>query len=73
MSVGIRVLGLVLLGLGIAFLIWGMNESDALANRFMREMSGKYPEETKRYIMGGITLIIVGVGILCADFFRKKS
>jgi len=72
MTAGVRILGLVLLALGITFLVWGMNETHTFANRFLKEMAGKYPEETKWYIFGGITMIVVGVGILGASFFRRK-
>ncbi len=72
MSAGIRILGVLILVLGITFLVWGINASDTFANRFMKEMAGKYPEETKWYIFGGITMIVVGAGVLGVSIFRKK-
>ncbi len=72
MSSGVRILGLLLLALGVTFLIWGLNESGTFANRFMKEMAGTYPKETKWYIFGGITMIVVGLGVLGASFRRKK-
>lgn len=68
----VRILGLLLLVLGITFLIWGINETDTFSNRFLKEMANVYPEETKRYIFGGITMIVVGAGVLVASFFRKR-
>lgn len=72
MTVGIRILGLLSIALGITFLVWGMNETHTFANRFLKEMAGKYTEETKWYIFGGITMIVVGVGILAASYKRKR-
>ena len=68
----IRILGLLLLALGIAFLVWGINETNTFSNRFLKEMANVYPEETKRYIFGGIAMIVIGVGTLVASFFRKR-
>ena len=73
MTAVVRILGLVILVLGITFLVWGMNETDTFANRFLKEMGNKYPEETKQYIFGGITMIVVGAGILVTSFFRRKE
>lgn len=68
----VRILGLVILALGITFLIMGLNASDTFADRFMKEMAGKYPEETKWYIFGGVTMIAVGLGIIGVNFFKKN-
>jgi uncharacterized protein YjeT (DUF2065 family) len=72
MNAVIRVFGLLLLALGITFLVWGMNERDTFANRFLKQMADKYPEETKNYIFGGITMIVVGTGILYVSFCKRK-
>ncbi len=69
----VRTVGLVLLVLGITFLVWGMNESGTFANRVVKEVAGQYPEETKWYIFGGITMIVVGVGILSRGLFGAKK
>ena len=69
----IRILGLLLLVLGITFFIWGLNVSEGFADRFMKQMAGKYPEEAKQYIFGGVTMIVLGVGILATSFFRRKK
>lgn len=71
MTLGIRILGVVLVALGITFLFLGIDESGTFANRFLKEMAGKYPDETKWHIFGGIVMIVVGLGILSKSFFRK--
>jgi Mg2+ and Co2+ transporter CorA len=72
MTAGIRILGLLLLALGITFLIWGMNISEGFADRFMKQMAGKNPEDARHYIFGGITMMVLGAGILATSFFRRK-
>jgi hypothetical protein len=73
MAGGIRILGVLFIVLGITFLIWGLNQSDTFANRVVKEMSGSDTAETKRYIFGGITMLVVGAGILSLRFFRRKK
>lgn len=70
---GIRILGLLFLALGITFVYWGMDLSDTFSNRFMKEMAGRYPDETKNYFLWGISMIVVGAGLLAASFFRGKK
>lgn len=72
MKAVVRIVGFLLLALGVTFLIWGINQTDTFANRFLKEMAGEYPDETKHYIFGGVAMIAVGAGMLIASFFRKK-
>ena len=69
----IRILAIVLVALGITFLIWGLNESDTFANRFLKEMAGTYPDETRNYIFGGVAMIAIGAAILLTSIFRRKK
>jgi hypothetical protein len=50
-----------------------MDLSDSFSNRFMKEMAGTYPVETKRYFFGGIVMAVVGAGILTSGYFRRKK
>ncbi len=68
----LKIVAFAVLIVGITFLVWGLNMTDTFANRFMKEMAGKYPDETKRYIFGGIILIALSLGYLFFSFFRKK-
>ncbi len=67
----LRVAGLILLVFGITFLFWGFDLSQSFSNRFMREMAGEYPEQTKKYIFGGIAMLVVGIGCLVYSFKRR--
>lgn len=68
----LRICGVLLLVLGFTFLIWGINETDTFANRFLKQMANEYPEETKYYIFGGITMIVIGAGVLVTSFRRRS-
>lgn len=67
----LRIAGLALVVLGAVFLFWGLDLSHSFSNRFMKEMAGDYPEETKKYVFGGIGMIIVGLGCLFYSFKRN--
>lgn len=69
----VRLLGLLLLALGITSLIWGLDVSDTFADRFMKQMAGKYPKEARNYIFGGVALIAIGAGVLWTSFRKKSS
>ena len=67
----VRILGTLLLALGITSFIWGLDVSDTFADRFLKQMAGKYPEEARNYIFKGVALMVIGAGILIANFFRQ--
>lgn len=67
----LRFTGVALVVLGVVFLFWGFDLSHSFSNRFMKEMAGDYPEETKRYIFGGIGMIIAGLGCFLYSFKRR--
>ena len=67
----ICLIGALLLAMGITSLIWGLNTSEGFADRFMKQMAGKYPEEARKYIFSGVAMIVIGAGILWAAL-RKK-
>lgn len=68
----IRILGFLLLALGIAFLLVGMDESGSFANRFLKEMVGSYPAETKWYFFGGVAMIAVGLWVLLKGRLKRS-
>ena len=69
----LRIGALVLVALGIAYLIWGLDLSDTFANRFMKEMAGEYPNKTENYIFGGVVMIAIGVGLLIFSFWKREE
>ena len=72
MKAAIRIAGFLLIALGVTFLVWGIDQTDTFANRFLKEMANDYSDETKQYIFGGVAMIVVGAGNLVTSFFRKK-
>ncbi len=55
-----RVIGLVILVVGIVLLGFGINASQAFTEKVMENVVGRYTEHTMWYIIGGIAMIIGG-------------
>ena len=68
---GMRVLGILLIAMGITFFIWGMNVSEGFEARFMKQMAGEYPEEARRYIFNGVIMTVLGASLLVTSFFKR--
>ena len=59
-----RVLGIVVLVVGIALLVVGLNSSHSLADRVSDTFTGRFTQATTWYIVGGIAAIIGGGAVL---------
>ncbi len=55
-----RIIGFVLLGVGIVLLIVGLNASDSPTDQISETFTGEYTDRTMYYIIGGIAAIIGG-------------
>ncbi len=55
-----KILGLVLLIVGIVLLVFGLNATDSVADTVSEGFTGKYTDETMWYIIGGIVAAIAG-------------
>ena len=67
-----RIIGFVVLVVGIVLFIMGLNASHSMADRASNFWSGRFTEATTWYIIGGIGLSILG--LLMAVFAgRTKS
>ena len=66
----LRIVGIVMIILGIILFIVGLNASDSLADRMSNFFTGRFTETTMWYMIGGIALA-VGGGMLAA--FGGKS
>ena len=55
-----RLLGIVILVVGVVLLGFGINASQAVAEKVIEGVSGRYSEHTMWYIIGGIAMIIGG-------------
>jgi amino acid transporter len=67
-----RIAGVVLLLVGIALFIVGMNSSHSLADRLSDAFTGRFTEATTWYIVGGIAAGVLGL-LLVFVGFRSKS
>jgi type IV secretory pathway VirB2 component (pilin) len=59
-----RAVAVLLLILGIALLIFGINASDAPMDRISESLTGKFTDSTMLYLLLGIAGIAIGGGML---------
>ena len=55
-----RIFGIVLLVVGLVVLGFGINSSQAIGEKVVENISGRFTSNTMWYIIGGIALIIGG-------------
>jgi uncharacterized membrane protein YidH (DUF202 family) len=55
-----KAIGLALLAVGIALLIYGANASDSVSSSFSRAFTGNPTDKTIWFLIGGIAATIVG-------------
>lgn len=56
----VRILGLVLVALGIAMLVVGHNATQAPLEQLSETLTGRYSHETQWYLFGGIAAVVAG-------------
>lgn len=56
-----RILGVVLLVVGIVLLVWGLNSSHSVGNQATNLVTGHFTNTTMWYIIGGIVLGLLGL------------
>lgn len=66
-----RILGTVLLVVGLSLLIIGMNSSHSVADRVSDTFTGRFTQATTWYIVGGIASALLG-GLLVMFGVRVK-
>ncbi|NIZ03512.1 DUF3185 family protein [Thalassospira lucentensis] len=69
MSIG-RILGVVILVIGIGLLVTGYNASESAVDQISETLVGRYTDETIWYLIGGIAGIVAGVLLLL--FGRRR-
>lgn len=55
-----RILGLVVLVIGVVLLVFGINATHSIGERVTEGVTGKYTSGTMWYIIAGIAGIVVG-------------
>ncbi len=58
-----RILGVVLLVVGVIILYFGLQATDSVGESIREGITGKYTDKTTWYIVGGAVAIIVGAMI----------
>jgi hypothetical protein len=59
-----RILGIVILVVGIALLVVGLNSSHSVADRVSDTFTGRFTQATTWYIVGGIAALVGGAALL---------
>jgi uncharacterized membrane protein len=67
------IVGGVLIILGVALLIFGMNASHSVADQVSNTVTGKFTQDTMWYILGGIAVGVLGVFMLVFGVRGKHS
>lgn len=58
-----RLLGLVLVVVGVVLFIIGLNASDSVADRMSNFFTGQFTDSTVWYMLGGGALALFGLGM----------
>ena len=59
-----RIVGLVLLVLGVFLFVTGMNSSHSAADQISNAFTGRFTDNTQWYIVGGIVSGVAGLSML---------
>jgi hypothetical protein len=65
-----RILGIVLLVVGIVILAFGMHSSNSLPDQVSNTFTGRFTGTTMWYIIGGTALAVIG---LLVSFFGPRG
>jgi uncharacterized membrane protein YidH (DUF202 family) len=68
---GPRILGFVLLAVGILLLIIGYNASQSVTEQAMETLTGRFTETTTWYFIGGVACTVGGLGLLAFGKGKK--
>jgi len=68
-----RILGIVLLVVGVAVLIYGLNASHSMADRMSDTFTGRFTEGTTWYIIGGAASGLLGLLLVAFGGGRNRD
>lgn len=66
-----RMLGIVLLVIGVGLLVVGVNSSNSVADKVSETFTGRFTQATTWYILGGIGIGVLGLTMLAPG--RKSN
>ena len=58
-----RIIGLVLLAVGVALLFFGYNASQSVGERVVEGVTGQFTNQTMWFLIGGIATIVGGAAL----------
>jgi hypothetical protein len=59
----IRIIGLVVLAIGVTLVIFGYNASQSVGERVVEGITGHFTNQTMWYLIGGIAAIVGGAAL----------
>jgi len=68
-----RIVGVVLVVVGVILLSVGINASHSLADQVTNTFTGRFTQATTWYIIGGIASALLGVLMVLVDLRRKTA
>ena len=68
-----RIVGVVLVVVGVILLSVGINASHSLADQVSNTFTGRFTQATTWYIVGGIASALLGVLMVLVDLRRKTA
>ena len=68
-----RIVGVVLVVVGVILLSVGINASHSLADQVTNTFTGRFTQATTWYIVGGIASALLGVLMVLVDLRRKTA
>jgi uncharacterized membrane protein YdcZ (DUF606 family) len=68
-----RILGVVLVVVGVILLSVGINASHSLADQVSNTFTGRFTQATTWYVVGGIASALLGVLMVLVDLRRKTA
>jgi len=59
----IRIIGLVLLAVGVTLLVFGYNASQTVGEQVVEGFTGRFTNQTMAYVIGGVAAIVGGAAL----------
>lgn len=67
-----RIVGIVLIVIGVALLVIGLNSSESVVDQVSETFTGRFTEKTTWYIIGGIALAVLGALMSFVGLNKRK-
>lgn len=68
-----RILGFVMLLVGLGLLIFGLNATDSVTETVKEGITGRYTDKTTWYILSGAAVSLVGLLLSFSGIGRSRS